>query len=54
MSGTSKHAPMPQTVEAYKELAERDLELFQEMRDEISELKVKVNKLQQKLNKKGK
>ena len=40
---------MPQTVEAYKALAKRDLELIEEQREEINKLKCKVNDLQQKL-----
>lgn len=42
---------MPQTIEAYKQLAQRDLELIEEQRDEISKLKQQVNKLEQKVNK---
>ena len=38
---------MPQTVEAYKKLAQRDLELIEEQREEISKLKQRVNKLEQ-------
>lgn len=43
---------MPQTIEAYKALAQRDLELIMEMKDEISNLKQKVNKLEQQLKSK--
>jgi len=39
---------MPETVEAYKALAARDLELIMEQKEEISRLKQKVNKLEQK------
>lgn len=40
--------PMPQTVEAYKALAQRDLELIMEMKAEISKLKERNNRLHQK------
>ena len=40
--------PMPQTIEAYKALAQRDLELIEEQQKEIGQLKVKVNKLEQR------
>ena len=40
--------PMPQTVEAYKKLSARDLELIMEQKEEISRLKQKVNNLQQR------
>ncbi len=43
--------PMPQTVEAYKDLAQRDLQLIMEQRSEISKLKREINDLRQKLNK---
>ena len=39
---------MPQTIEAYKDLAQRDLELIESQRDEINKLKCKVNTLTQK------
>lgn len=39
------------TVEFYKALAQRDLELIESQRDEIAKLKKKVNQLQQKLGK---
>jgi cell division protein FtsB len=42
---------MPQTVEAYKKLAQRDLELIEAQRDEIAKLKAKNNKLEQALAK---
>ena len=45
---------MPDTIEAYKKLAQRDLELIMEMRTEIGKLKAKVNKLEQKLSKESK
>ena len=45
---------MPQTVEAYKKLAARDLELIMEQKEEISRLKQKVNNLRQKLDKRAK
>ena len=38
---------MPQTVEAYNKLAQRDLELIEEQREEINKLKQRVNKLEQ-------
>jgi hypothetical protein len=43
--------PMPQTIEAYKNLAQRDLELIEEQQREIGQLKVKNNQLRQKLTK---
>jgi len=43
---------MPQTVEAYKLLADRDLKLIESQRDEIGQLRAKINKLEQKLSKK--
>ena len=49
------YPPMPQTIEGYKELAQRDLELIEEQRDEIAKLKQENNNLRQKLNRnKGK
>ena len=39
---------MPQTVEAYKKLAQRDLEFIEEQQREIGKLKAKINKLEQK------
>ena len=41
-------APMPQTVEAYKALAQRDLELIMDQKAYISKLKAVINKLDQK------
>jgi uncharacterized coiled-coil protein SlyX len=50
--------PMPQTIEAYKALAQRDLELIVEMKvehqAEVSKLKARLNNLEQKLNAKVK
>jgi len=43
--------PIEQTIEAYKELAQRDLELIMDQRSEIGQLKAKINKLEQKLKK---
>ena len=43
-----KKEPMPQTVEQYRKLAEMDLELIMEQREEISRLKRTVNDLRQK------
>ena len=40
--------PMPQTIEAYKKLAQRDLELIEEQQKEIGQLKAEANKLKQK------
>ena len=40
---------MAQTIEAYKKLAARDLELIESQRDEISRLKCVENDLRQKL-----
>ena len=48
---SNSRTSMPQTVEAYKKLATRDLELIEEQREEISKLKMKVNKLKQKCEK---
>ena len=42
--------PMPQTVEAYKSLAMRDLELIMWQKAEIISMKRKLNDLQQKIN----
>ena len=44
-----KGEPMPQTVQAFRHLAQRDLELIEEQREEIAKLKCKVNNLTQKL-----
>ena len=41
-------SPMPQTIEGYKKLAERDLELIMEQKAEISKLKQRINKLEQR------
>ena len=41
--------PMPQTIEAYKALAQRDLELIMDMREEIVKFKIENNKLRQKV-----
>ena len=54
MNNVPKGQPIPQTVEAYKNLAQRDLELIEEQREEINKLKCKVNDLQQKLKRSGK
>ena len=43
----STNKPMPQTVEGYKELAQRDLVLIEAQRDEIGRLKAKINQLSQ-------
>jgi len=48
---SSIEKPMPQTIEAYQRLAQRDLDLIMEMRKEIGQLKARNNKLEQKLNK---
>jgi len=47
---SSINNPIPQTVEGYKELAQRDLVLIEDQRDEIGRLKAKINQLQQKLS----
>jgi HAMP domain-containing protein len=47
---SSQAKPMPQTIEGYQALADRDLILIESMRDEIGMLKAKINKLEQKLN----
>ena len=44
---SSTAQPMPETIQAYKDLAQRDLELIMEMRTEIGQLKAKINKLEQ-------
>ena len=54
MNNVPRGQPMPQTIEAYKDLAQRDLELIEEQREEINKLKCKVNDLQQKLKAKKK
>ena len=51
MKGIPKGKAMPNTIESYKDLAQRDLELIEEQRSEISKLKCKLNNLQQKLKK---
>ena len=48
MKGIPRGQPMPQTIEAYKDLAQRDLELIEAQRDEIARLKCKVNTLSQR------
>lgn len=50
---TSCSPKMPKTVESYKELAQRDLEIIEAQRDEIAKLKGTVNNLRQKLKKNG-
>ena len=45
----SHKAPAPQTVASMKEIMERDAEEMLKMKSEISDLKCKVNQLQQKL-----
>ena len=46
--------PMPQTIEAYKALAQSDHDLIVQMKAEhqaeVSKLKAKINKLEQKPN----
>ena len=44
---SSTAQPMPQTIEAYKKLAQRDLELIEEQQRKIGQLKAKINKLEQ-------
>ena len=48
---SSTSQPMEQTVDAYRKLAQRDLELIEEQQQEIGVLRAKVNNLQQKLKK---
>ena len=50
--------PMPQTIEAYRKLAERDLTVIDELREnnkklkhQAAELKVKLNQAYQKIAK---
>ena len=38
---------MPQTIEAYRKLAQRDLELIMSQKEEIGRLKARINKLEQ-------
>jgi len=45
----SRYEPMPQTPEYWKKRAEMDQELILEQRAEISQLRHKVNQLQQKI-----
>lgn len=40
--------PMPQTLDAYRKLANQDLELIEEQKQEIAALKRKLNKARQK------
>jgi len=46
-----KDKPMPETKEHYLKMLALDDELIHEQKVEISALKVKINKLQQKLTK---
>lgn len=48
---SSINNPIPQTVEGYRELAQRDLILIEWQRDEIGRLNSKINQLKQKLGK---
>jgi len=48
---SSTSQPMGQTVDDYRKLAQRDLELIEEQQQEIGVLRAKVNNLQQKLKK---
>lgn len=48
---SSTAQPMPQTIEAYKALAQRDLELIEKQQLEIGQLKATVNNLRQKIKK---
>ena len=51
--GNYAHVPMPQTVEAYKELMQRDLDFWTERQDEWikreSNYLKQINKLKQKI-----
>ena len=42
--------PIPQTIEAYKTLAQRDLELIEEQQREIGRLKGELNERKQQLD----
>ena len=44
----AKGEPMPQTLEYLRALSARDLELIMEQKDEISRLKQRINKLEQR------
>ncbi len=44
----AKGEPMPQTLEYYRAMAQRDLELIMEQKEEISRLKQRINKLEQR------
>jgi hypothetical protein len=46
---SSQAQPMPQTIEAYKALAQRDLELIEAQRDEIGRLKAELNLRKQQI-----
>ena len=46
---SSTAEPMPQTIEAYKALAQRDLELIEEQQREIGRLKGELNERKQQL-----
>lgn len=47
---TSCSPKMPKTVEAYQQLAQRDLEIIEAQREEIAKLKGTVNDLRQKID----
>ena len=44
----AKGLPMPKTPEYYRAMAQRDLELIMEQKAEISRLKQRINKLEQR------
>ena len=43
------YPPMPQTIEEYKKLAQRDLELIEEQRETIAKQAQTINDLRQRL-----
>jgi hypothetical protein len=49
----TRREPMPQTIEYYKAQQEREGKLILEMKAEISDLKVRADRLEKKLLKRG-
>ena len=48
-----RHEPMPQTIEYYKAQQKREGKLILEMKEEISDLKVRNDRLEKKLLKRN-
>jgi hypothetical protein len=47
--GVPKGEPMPQTIEAYKLLAQRDLELIEDQKVVITAMALRLHKLEQRM-----